>query len=34
MVHAVDQVIRMGNIRIITMSHASLFGMRSWKTQR
>jgi subtilisin family serine protease len=29
--NAVDQVIRMGNIRIITMSHASLFGMRSWK---
>ena len=31
MVHAVDQVIRMGNIRIITMSHASLFKKHSWK---
>ena len=31
MVHAVDQVIRMGNIRIITMSHASLFRIQSWK---
>ena len=31
MIHAVDQVIRNGDIKIITMSHASLFRKQSWK---
>lgn len=31
MIHAASQVISNGNIRIITMSHASLFNKRSWK---
>jgi|GEM_PF-3145670 hypothetical protein len=31
MIHALDQVIKLGNIPIITMSHASLFRKQSWK---
>lgn len=31
MIHAADQVIRNGNIKVITMSHASLFKKHSWK---
>jgi len=31
MIHAADQVIRNGKIKIITMSHASLFKKNSWK---
>ncbi len=31
MIHAAEQVIRDGHIKIITMSHASLFKKQSWK---
>jgi hypothetical protein len=31
MIHAIDQVIKNGDIRIVTMSHASLFSKQSWK---